>query len=1068
MAKGTFDVQAFTAARSGKAVNEYKARYVGGHAKPVYEEDGDTVDDHVFTRLKTIFRGPVSCTSRTLSVDSSLGASTVDPLSKGLYNGETPLQCSTTLTSFDMTTCSASASLEPVGKLGYGESVMCLDTLAQALAEDSASFAHKAKALAYSDTPLTHLSSMDTTATQDVLTPLGAGFMEIGCDFADRVGKLLERCISGEERAWEELASLCSHEFNLPDSALSPALFAALLRFCMLKGQLYLAGQLLQVAWDRGIHISVSEQSNVIFSLCSAGALGLSRSLLSKLPFNSPESDEVLNLFVKGVINAAKETKYENASNFIAVIDDPNSGSLEPRRGAQLIELFLSQLDEEETLTQELVSIVQKACSTEAFSEVSSTCRFSTCAILCCAETGNKIEDNIKTILNGDISNIAFLEHVGKRSQTAFVAVVTRLLSLHAFNGISFLSALCLACRLCPSGNAVSDICGHALKQLYRSIPENLRTSGLSDSDFLSSERVNAFVQRLGTNLPGSLLCTCAWVSGVGKEHFTPLVEACLLVEDFSSAEAVLKYVVEYYGHAPPVLLVKLLHCHLLRGNFRYVLDRISKKDRVASCLRERQNRGQCISIAEFGMRVAAALLEFDLALDFHRHCDAAEKISTEFSQLLQELPPLLKSRSKVDDFVTLCERLNLDDASFSVALDCCLRLKNSKRLLRLINKFRRMGMQPQLQTCGVIIKSLGCCGRIAECKEIWKEMANSHGNEPNEVTYGIMLDAYVNNNRMEEAMALLQEMKQKGTVKPNTIMYTTLIKGFGQNRQLNRAMSIYNMMVSEGVTRNTVTYNSIIDACARVGDMKSAAALLEEMMINQVEPDLITFSTIIKGYCVQCNMDQSFQLLTIMYERGIKPDGILYNSLLEGCVKSGRLWLCEKLWEQMRLHGIAPSNFTLTILIKMYGRSGQLDKVFELVERLPAEYGFTINAHVYTCLMSACITNGRYSTALDIYRCVKDGSVKPDAKTYETLLQGVTRGNLFSEAADLLRDMYNLDGTSVDPGEAAIIQRINPRVLENLFSKVQHARLEPDVTETYRALSKRLQCMGVNVHFFS
>lgn len=35
-----------------------------------------------------------------------------------------------------------------------------------------------------------------------------------------------------------------------------------------------------------------------------------------------------------------------------------------------------------------------------------------------------------------------------------------------------------------------------------------------------------------------------------------------------------------------------------------------------------------------------------------------------------------------------------------------------------------------------------------------------------------------------------------------------------------------------------------------------------------------------------------------------------------------------------------------------------QLPVAFELVKQLPKMYDFRINAHVYTCLMAACIEN--------------------------------------------------------------------------------------------------------------
>ncbi|GBE59871.1 pentatricopeptide repeat domain-containing protein [Babesia ovata] len=1069
MAKGTFDSRAFTAARGGRALlGEEKSRSFGRHSKQDANEDMSNADDPIFTRLKTIFRGPVSCVERDFNFDNAFGRSlsdSPDPLAKGLYTGEDSGLCSTSLSGFDMSSCGSLSGVDSVSKLAYGESVMCLDSLAQALAADSASYADKEKAAAQTETPLTHLASIETVATQDVLTPLGAGSVEIGCDFADRVGKLLGRCMDGDDLAQKELATLCASEFNLPDAVLSPASVAALLRFCMLKGQLYFAGQLLQVAWHSGLYLAPNDQAQVLLSLCSSEAVGLLRSLLSKLPLDVPESEEVMLLFVKGVIKASKDSTVEPLSNFVSVLSDCGPEPLGARR-SRLVELFFREVDDV-SHSMDVVGTVQRICALDVFNEVSTTSRFRACKLLCCGLANDKADSCIKAILEGEGTNVTFMEYVVKHATSSYVTVVSRLININSLSALDFLCALSLGHHLSQSGATVLKICLSAQQNLCSIVPEALCMPGFGDFEFLSCVGVNSLIQQLGPSIPSTLLGVCTAVSGCGKEMFSPLLETCLLIEDHAAAEGVLRYMNEYYGHIPSPLVVSCIKLHLLRGNFRYILERLVKKDRLGSIFRDRMNRNVYAGVAEFGLRVAISVLNFEIGLEFLRHCDVMDRISEELSELLQMLPPHLHSRNKVEEFVTLCERLNLDEGAFSVALDCCLRLKNSKRLLRLINKFRRMGLQPQLQTCGVIIKSLACCGRIAECEEIWEEMTANGSHEPNEVTYGIMLDAYVSNNRMDEAMALLQEMKQKGNVKPNTIMYTTLIKGFGQNRQLSRAMSIYDMMVSEGVARNTVTYNSIIDACARVGDMKAAASLLEEMMINQIEPDLITFSTIIKGYCVQCNMDQSFQLLSIMYERGIKPDGILYNSLLEGCVKSGRLWLCEKLWEQMRLHGIAPSNFTLTILIKMYGRSGQLDKVFDLVGRLPVEYGFTINAHVYTCLMSACITNGRYSTALDIYRCVKDGSIKPDAKTYETLIQGVIRGSLYAEAADLLRDMYHLDGSMSDAGaDLAVLQKINTRVLENLFHKLQHARLDEDVASTYRALSRRLQSMGVNVHF--
>merc|ERR1719335_76331 len=108
---------------------------------------------------------------------------------------------------------------------------------------------------------------------------------------------------------------------------------------------------------------------------------------------------------------------------------------------------------------------------------------------------------------------------------------------------------------------------------------------------------------------------------------------------------------------------------------------------------------------------------------------------------------------------------------------------------------------------------------------------------------------------------------------------------------------------------------------------------------MNNVEPDLITFSTLIKGHCAAGDIEQGLRLLSLMQRRGIKPDAILFNSILDGCAHKQMRTLTEQVLRDMEAAGVAPSNFTLSILVKVYSR-----------------------------LMSACIANGETARALEVY----------------------------------------------------------------------------------------------------
>jgi len=193
---------------------------------------------------------------------------------------------------------------------------------------------------------------------------------------------------------------------------------------------------------------------------------------------------------------------------------------------------------------------------------------------------------------------------------------------------------------------------------------------------------------------------------------------------------------------------------------------------------------------------------------------------------------------------------------------------------------------------------------------------------------------------------------------------------------------------------------------------MTSVARLFRDMCQQNVAPDLVTYSTVIKGYCVKGELEPAMQLFTLMRKRGIKPDGILFNSILDGCAHKQMRTLTEQVLVDMQEEGVNPSNFTLSILVKLYGRCGDLDEALNVVEAYPKKYGFELNAQVYTCLMSACISNKELVKALSVLEQMKMAGCTPDGKTYQTILNGCLKMDDMYHAVKIVDEALGLDGT--------------------------------------------------------
>merc|ERR1719476_188434 len=133
-------------------------------------------------------------------------------------------------------------------------------------------------------------------------------------------------------------------------------------------------------------------------------------------------------------------------------------------------------------------------------------------------------------------------------------------------------------------------------------------------------------------------------------------------------------------------------------------------------------------------------------------------------------------------------------------------------------------------------------------------------------------------------------------------------------------------------------------------------------------------------------------RLFKEMLGRGLAADTIIFNMMLDGCVKHSSWGLADELLADMKTYSVEPSNFTLSIMVKMWGKRHLLEEAFEAVHRTLREGRVRLDAQVGTCLVGACLHNGAVDRALEAFEEVKtwphyDG---PDAGTYGCLISGL------------------------------------------------------------------------------
>lgn len=275
--------------------------------------------------------------------------------------------------------------------------------------------------------------------------------------------------------------------------------------------------------------------------------------------------------------------------------------------------------------------------------------------------------------------------------------------------------------------------------------------------------------------------------------------------------------------------------------------------------------------------------------------------------------------------------------------------------------------------------------------------------------------------------------------------------------------MALYGDMKANGIALNHIVYTALINAHTRCGSMVRAEALLEEMQRDGCQANTITYSSLVKGHCVAGNLRAAFGLFNRMVETGLEMDAVIFNTLLDGCVLKGSWALADELLVEMQRLKVQPSNFTLSIMVKMWSKRRELDRAFECVyAALQEPTGKRrVDAQVGSCIVGACIHNRSPRRALDVFEEMKswphfDG---PDINTYSALISGIPHHGYVRRAVQLAEEACDLQASRAAYGQDR--RSIAPNALRQLFTALKQEGL---LQELGQPLEAKLRSVGMKV----
>ncbi|XP_057820344.1 pentatricopeptide repeat-containing protein At4g02750 [Cryptomeria japonica] len=352
-------------------------------------------------------------------------------------------------------------------------------------------------------------------------------------------------------------------------------------------------------------------------------------------------------------------------------------------------------------------------------------------------------------------------------------------------------------------------------------------------------------------------------------------------------------------------------------------------------------------------------------------------------------------------------------------------------------------------------------CGSLAEARRVFDQMGKR-----DEITWTGMIAAYAKNGVFEEALGLFYEMQKKG-MKPNQFTFASVIRACPNLAVLK---DIHEQIVNNGFESDAFVGSSLVDMYGKFGNLENAREVFDKIP----EPDLVTWNAMVAGYARNGHLEEALDLFQKMEKRDVyswngmiagyaqnglvdkamdlfqrmpQRDQVSWNSVISGYAQNGQVEETLKLFDKMPRRDVVSWN----TMIAAYAQNGDIDKACELFQKMPQPDLVSWNSMItvyaqngridealelfhriakpnvvsWNAIIAGHAQSGNGQEALKLYDQMHSAGVKPDAKTFATVLSAcgelaaleegidihkeITKGGFQSEifVANALVDMY-------------------------------------------------------------
>ena len=206
----------------------------------------------------------------------------------------------------------------------------------------------------------------------------------------------------------------------------------------------------------------------------------------------------------------------------------------------------------------------------------------------------------------------------------------------------------------------------------------------------------------------------------------------------------------------------------------------------------------------------------------------------------------------------------------------------------------------------------------------------------------------------------------------------------------------------------DTAIFNAVIEAYLNQSDIPAARMVLQKMTEEGMEKDSETYAAFLKAYCNKERQDfkGAQRFLEYMKKENITISPAIYRPVLKCALQFSNFAEFDRWVADMESQNLELDPKTLTILMKRYIKSNQLEKAEKLFGRLASDFHIEPDLQLYTTMMDAYSKGNNQAKLLQIYNEINSKGFELDSYVYGILIHGHVRNGEIDQALKVYNEM--------------------------------------------------------------